>query len=387
MSPKHRLILPSVIIFMLLHHLVFPAALTHANSSAVHASEDEFVFDPWIKERVKARGIYVSSWMAASDQFDQLVELVEKTELNSMVIDVKDDNGLLTYRSEFDEIKRWNQHYKPLIPDMAKWLSKLKEKNIYVIARIVTFKDSNLARQQPEWALQKANGELWHDRQNNYWLDPYHEKAWEYNLNIAKEAAKLGFDEIQFDYVRFPENEAKVDQEVVYKNSKQWSKPDNIMQFLKQARKELHGYPVFISADVFGLTTSSADDMGIGQDWKQISETVDYICPMVYPSHYSEGSYGIHHPDLHPYRVVRKAMLDALNKNSELMKKGANAAIIRPWFQSFSATWMDAHQIYHLKQIEEQIKAASELGIDEYLLWNARSNYDVLQHESIETKK
>lgn len=349
-------------------------------------NQDIVPLDPYIKKPVKVKGIYISNWMAASKKFDELVRSIDATELNAMVIDVKDDNGLLTYRSQNKEVEQWHANYEPLITDLQQWLDILKEKNIYTIARIVTFKDSHLAKQRSDWALRKHDGQLWSDRKNNYWVNPYNKEVWDYNIAVAKEAARLGFDEIQFDYVRFPENEQKVNREVDFGNTNQWTKAESIAYFLEEAKWQLNSYPVFISADVFGLTTSSEDDMGIGQQWEKIADNVDYICPMVYPSHYSEGSYGIDKPDLYPYQVVSNAMADALKRNQQLIQNGKNPAQIRPWFQSFTASWIEAYQEYDLKQIKEQIKAAEELGIHEYLLWNAASNYDVLFNQSNKTK-
>jgi hypothetical protein len=215
---------------------------------------------------------------------------------------------------------------------------------------------------------------VWKDNKETAWVDPYKEKVWDYNIQVAKEAALLGFDEIQFDYVRFPENGKKVDQEVKFDNPNNWTKAQVIENFLKKAKEQMGGQ-AYLSADVFGLTTSSDNDMGIGQDWSRISKQIDYISPMLYPSHYSSGVYGIKNPDLQPYAVIRKAIIDANGKNQLLAKSDSHIAEIRPWYQDFTATWVKPHKKYGTIDVKEQIKAAKEQGVEQFLLWNSSSTY------------
>lgn len=315
------------------------------------------------------KGIYVSAWKASGNSLNRLVKLIDETELNAVVIDVKNDSGQVTYDSQVPLVNEINADETRPIPDMKALLQQLKQKNIYTIARVVTFKDPYLSSVREDFAMKTKTGAVWRDRKGVTWVDPYNDNVQAYAIAIAKEAALLGFDEIQFDYVRFPENGKKVDQEVHFQNMHNKSKAEIVRDFLRKAKTEITNANV--SADVFGLTTSISDDMGIGQDWKMISSEIDYVSPMIYPSHYSNGSLGVQYPDLEPYNIVKQALKDALEKNAQLPK----AAQIRPWLQDFTAQWVKPHQIYGTAQVREQVKAAKELGIDQFLLWNPTCTY------------
>jgi len=324
--------------------------------------------------KVKVKGIYVSAWSAVGNKFEQLVQLVEQTDLNAMVIDVKNDSGQVTYASAVPMVNSIGANSHVIIHDLPAKLKRLKERGIYTIARIVVFKDPYLSKKKNEYAIKSRSGGIWRDNKGIAWVDPFKEAVWDYNIQIAKESAALGFDEIQFDYVRFPENGSKVDREVIFDNPKMRTKAQDIEAFLIKAREGI-GTQALLSADVFGLTTSSTNDMGIGQDWSMISKQVNYISPMLYPSHYSNGMYGVKAPDLQPYAIVSKAISDANAKRSELTKTNQQVAEIRPWYQDFTATWVKPHKVYGKNDVYEQIKAASERGVDQFLLWNSNSNY------------
>jgi hypothetical protein len=327
------------------------------------------------KVKVKAKGIYVSGWIAGSrKRMKPLIKLVDETELNSMVIDMKNDSGEITFDSKVPYANEIKSDRRKMISDIQGIMNELQNKEIYTIARIVAFKDPYLAGKRPKLAMHYKSGSVWKDAKGISWVDPYQKEVRDYNIELAKEAALLGFDEIQFDYVRFPDNGAKVDKEVLFSQTGGLSKSELIAKFLNEAKKQLEPYGVYVSADVFGLTTSVKDDMGIGQDWNLISQEVDYISPMVYPSHYSQGMYGISNPDLEPYLVVNKAMKDAVMKN-QVLKETKETAVIRPWLQAFTASWVHPHLRYTDAQIKVQIKAAKEQGVDEYLLWNPLCKY------------
>jgi hypothetical protein len=319
------------------------------------------------------KGIYVSAWKAQGPSLDRLIALLRDTELNAMVIDAKNDTGQVTYDSDVPLANEIGSDDTKPIPDMKTLLQKLKQNDIYTIARIVVFKDPYLSGVRKDMAMRTKSGAVWRDNKGVAWVDPYHPEVQSYNIALAKEAARLGFDEIQFDYVRFPENGKKVDAEVAFRNDNKLSKAELIEQFLRKAKEELPNVP--ISADVFGLTPSIEDDMGIGQEWNKLSPTIDVISPMVYPSHYRDGALGIDHPDLQPYATVRRAMQDALRKNARLGQEQKQPAQIRPWLQDFTATWVRNHQTYGTVQVKEQIKAAKELGVDQFLLWNPSCQY------------
>ena len=197
------------------------------------------------------------------------------------------------------------------------------------------------------------------------------EEVWDY-IAIAKEAALLGFNEIQFAYIRFPENAARVDREATYYNQNGRSKDEAIAGFIKKARQELADYNVYVAYDVFGvIATSWGDHDNIGQIWETFTREADYICPMIYPSHYGEGYFGFAVPDANPGGTITRALSDALKRNAAV----ENPAIIRPWLQSFTATWVKGHIPYGPAEVRRQIDAALALGIDQFMIWNPANVY------------
>lgn len=362
-----------------------PARL-HAKAPQTESVEKEQRRSQPPVPRENVKGIYVSGHAAASKtKMEALIKLLDQTELNAVVLDIKNDFGRITYDSNVPLARETGADAKPLIRDVTGLLERLKRKNIYVIGRIVAFKDPHLAKARADLALQRKDGSgIWRDQKGAGWLDPYVEEAVQYNLALAKEAAKFGFDEIQFDYVRFPDNGLRADAEIRYRNRGGIGKAEQIGRFLDAARRELHPLGVPVSADVFGLTTTARDDLGIGQEWERIAASADIICPMVYPSHYATGSYGIRHPDLHPGAVVAKAIKDGLARNARMDGQSAAAgrpAAIRPWLQAFTAKWLKPHKVYGKAEIEAQIEAARSLGIESYLLWDPACRYAPLLSE------
>ncbi|MDM5200232.1 putative glycoside hydrolase [Fictibacillus enclensis] len=324
---------------------------------------------------ITVKGVYMSGAAAGmNSKFNELTKLVDDTELNSLVVDVKGDSGEITYDSNVPEVNSYGSDKHPPIKNMKQRLKVMKDKDIYTIARVVTFKDPYMAKKKPAFAMKKKSGGLYYN-DGIPWVDPYKEQYWKYVTSIAKEAAKLGFDEIQFDYVRFPDNGAQVDREVKFDNPKKKSKAQNIHDFLTYAKKELKPYGVNVSADVFGVSTSAKGDTGIGQQWESLTQAVDVMSPMTYPSHYGPGEYGIKVPDAEPYKLIKSALQPAIQRDKALEKQKKHAAKIRPWYQDFTATWVDGHITYGSQQVKDQIRAGKELGIDGYLLWNASNEY------------
>jgi hypothetical protein len=321
---------------------------------------------------VKARGLYITgNTVGLTSKFSQLVEMVETTELNALVIDVKNDHGLMTYPSQIEIVKEVGANRNAPVKNMQEVIADLNSRGIYTIARIVVFKDPHLPEQKPEWALHKKTGGVWRDNKGVAWVNPYEQKVWDYNIAIAKEAALMGFKEIQFDYIRFPENARRVDLEVNY-GENVVAKDEIIEEFLAYAREQLKDYNVHLAADVFGvIATSWGDNDKIGQTWERMTAQLEYICPMIYPSHYGPGYFGFKVPDANPYGTVREALIDSLERNASVKNPG----IIRPWLQSFTASWVPGNIKYGAQEVRKQIDAALELGIDEYLIWNASNRY------------
>ncbi|TCZ74265.1 GTP-binding protein [Paenibacillus albiflavus] len=320
----------------------------------------------------KVKGIYVTSHVAGGKKFDSLVNLLDKTELNAMVIDVKDDYGYITFDTGNPELTNLGTTKKN-IADIHKLTATLQEHDIYPIGRIVVFKDSIYANMKPEQSYVSSNGTVWQNGRKESFVNPYLKEIWDYNINVAKEAAKVGFKEIQFDYVRFPEGfEKKADSLKYTKDDR--SRIQVISEFVKYAKEQLEPLGVRVSVDIFGYAASVPAAEGIGQDFETISANVDVISPMIYPSHYSEGWFGAKVPDAAPYQTINGASIDTEKKLTRLKEMNIKP-IIRPWIQDFTATWVKGHITYGKHELEEQIRALKDNGVEEYLLWNAGNNY------------
>ncbi len=320
--------------------------------------------------KIDVKGIFVTGNTAQSQRMDEMIKLIDDTALNAIVIDVKDDVGYLLFKSEAAAKYNPNANDKVYIDDIKAFVAKMKEHNIYLIARIVSFKSPFYAQNHPDRAIvYKESGKLYTDSDRLPWVSPHDRIMWEYNVEIAKEAAELGFNEIQFDYVRFPAiaNTESID----YRNVTDESQTATIQNFLKYAYEALKPYEVYISADVFGWAATATGGIGIGQHWEAVSNVVDYISPMMYPSHYGPNTFGLPVPDAYPYETIDRSVKDAINRNKNLY----TPAGIRPWIQDFTATWVSGYIPYRTKEVKAQIEALKDNGINEYLVWNAGNYY------------
>jgi len=326
------------------------------------------------RETVKVKGIYVSGPMAGTKkQMADLISLVNRTELNAMVIDIKNDSGEITYKMDYPYAEKIGAT-KNYISDMKALVSRLKENNIYLIARIVTFKDPILANARNDLSVLNNDGSVFHDKKGLAWVNPFKKKVWNYNLEIALRAAEMGFDEIQFDYIRFS-TDAGMKNVTFGRKAVTKSKQETISEFTEYAHRVLGQKGVKVSADVYGtIINSEGDSEIVGQNYKEMANHLDYICPMIYPSQYAPGAYGIKSPDAAPYEIVYNALKDSMSVLNESKEKHA---IVRPWIQDFTATWIDGHIKYSKKQVEQQIKAVYEAGYEEWILWNARNSYSL----------
>lgn len=351
--------------------------------------EPEGFVSPYTFEYPDAvRGVYVTAHSAGSARFDTLVELINSTDLNAMVIDIKDDYGYLTFRPEDENSPLYpvSQRY---ISDIQALLQTLEEHQIYPIARIVVFKDSVGAEQKPEWSFME-NGSVWKNRRGEAFTNPFLREVWDYNLEFAKLAAELGFKEIQFDYVRFPEGFERRDTRLQYDMGKYEPLPikdedgnvvgEDLVQprvqavtdFVAYAREQLAEYPVDVSVDIFGYTATLPEAPGIGQNFTKIAEHVDVISSMIYPSHWT-SYFGIAKPDLEPYRLVQ----EYAKVENEKLAQLEHPPTSRPWIQDFTASWLGSgnYKPYGVQEVEDQIRALNEAGIWEFLLWNAGNRY------------
>ncbi|MDQ0255403.1 hypothetical protein J2S74_002785 [Evansella vedderi] len=322
------------------------------------------------------RGIYVTGHSAGGQRFETLLELINTTALNTMVIDIKDDWGNLTFLP--DEDSPYYDIARNYIRDPEGMMRVLEENEIYPIARIVVFKDSVLAEMRPDLSFLE-NGQVWKNRRGEAFVNPFLEEVWEYNVDIAIKAAKLGFQDIQFDYVRFPEGFERRDDILEYEVGKYTDGEDNVQKrvdavtdFVAFAREQLQPYNVDVSVDIFGYAATIEAAPGIGQNFSRISENVDVISSMIYPSHWTPY-FGIDKPDLYPYELV-SAYAEVEN---EVLGQLENPPTSRPWIQDFTASYLGPGNFmtYGKAEVEAQIRALYENGIYEFLLWNAGNRY------------
>ncbi|MXX71754.1 MAG: hypothetical protein F4Y73_07810, partial [Gemmatimonadetes bacterium] len=253
------------------------------------------------------------------------------------------------------------------IPNLRVLLSRLEAAGIYPIARIVIVKDPLIAAAHPELAVQDTAGGPWSDDKGIVWLNPYNREVWDYHVAIAREVAEMGFPEIQWDYVRFPDAPASAMRRAYFPGGAGVPRPQAIREFLAYSRAELADMDVQVTADVFGVTTSFNRDVGIGQVWESFIDVVDVALPMVYPSHYWKGSFGYDRPNSHPYEIVREALEDAVRRSAAIEGTGAT----RPWLQDFTL----GPPRYEAPEVRAQIQAAYDVGIGEWILWNPGSRY------------
>lgn len=326
---------------------------------------------------VKAKGIYISANVAGTPAIvDRLLEQFDRTEANTLVIDLKDDFGRVVCEMDSPLVQELGS-VKVYVRDMKGLISRLEEHGIYAIARIPAFRDSWLGDVKPEWCLKNADGSVFRDRNNNAWVNPYKQEAWDYLLEICLGAKELGFKEVQFDYLRFC-TEAGMQKVVIDQADIQGrSRTDIICQCMEYLYPRLKEKGLFVSADVYGaIINSSVNAQAVGQVYGELAKHVDYISPMIYPSHYGDGNYGIDYPDTHPYETILAALNDSRKELYFAGLDGSHTAQVRPWLQDFTASWLEHHISYGPKEVRAQIQATYDAGYDEWLLWDASCNYD-----------
>ena len=231
-------------------------------------------------------------------------------------------------------------------------------------------KDPLLAAHKPDWSVQDVGGGLWRDRLNFAWVDAFNDSIWVYAAQLAAEAVDMGFNEVQFDYVRFPdEPKARMAHAIFPARRRGESVRDGVSRNLRLLRDRVKPLGVPFTIDVFGMTTNVRVDMGIGQVWEDLISTADVVLPMVYPSHYYRAMYGVAHPNSEPYTIVKRALADGVERSRQM---GAGTAEIRPYLQAFTL----GQPRYTPELVRDQIRAANDVGIHSWVLWNPRSDYD-----------
>ncbi|MEJ7813423.1 MAG: putative glycoside hydrolase, partial [Gemmatimonadaceae bacterium] len=348
-----------------------PALCAAAN---IAAAPDSLLWPkaPLVATPRPLRGLYVNRWAALGQRMWQLLDLAKTTEVNALVIDVKDDRGYVLYRSRVPLAREIGADtVMPMRAERVRaMLDSLRTHGVYPIARIVVVKDPLLAEQKLEWAIKRADAPArpWLDKNGKPWLDAHRAEVWRYAADLACEAVDLGFSEVQFDYVRFPD-EKRLWREATFPLAAGRPRAQVIRDQLAMTRGWLRPLGVPVTADVFGLTTSDTTDMGIGQQWEQFVDVVDVVLPMMYPSHYARGSYRIGSPNARPYEVIDHGLKDAKRRSAGI----ANAALVVPWYQDFTL----GPPRYGIAQVRAQMQAGYDNGITSWILWNPRSAYTV----------
>lgn len=342
----------------------------------------EAVTEPEIPEQApepvrvptKVKGIYLSAYVAGTESMiNNIIEQIDRTEINAVVIDVKDDNGRITFGMNTPMVQEIGA-VNAFIPDIQGLMRRLKEHNIYTIARVVAFRDPYLPEQKPELALKLADGSIYRDNKGLAWVNPYKKEAWDYLVEVGIGAHQAGFDEVQFDYIRFSTERGIND--VVYDeaDTNGRSKTQIIAEFMEYAYEKLKQEGVYVSADVFGaIIGGGVDSENVGQAYEEMARHLDYICPMIYPSHYGDGNFGIEHPDMQPYDTILAALQGSrrvLDSNSQ-----AGHAVVRPWLQDFTASYLEHYIEYGDEEVQAEIQAVYDAGYDEWLLWSAACKY------------
>ena len=342
--------------------LVLPDAAPPESSASVVSASARF-------PRPRAvRGLYVNAWAAGSNgRMRSLMDMALRTEINAFVIDIKDASGFVSHHSEVPLVHEIGASQDIRIRDLTSLLELLEQERIYPIARIVIVQDPILAKYRPELAVADTAGGVWVDSKGIVWLNAYEREVWDYHIDIAREVARMGFPEIQFDYVRFPDAPEDDMARAVFGGSNGRSKAAAIREHLEYARRELADLGVQLTVDVFGVTTSANRDVGIGQVWESMIDRVDAALPMVYPSHYWRGSFGFAVPNAHPYEIVLSALRDAQRRSAQV--DGAGRTI--PWLQDFSL----GQPLYAAAEVRAQIQGTYDAGIHEWILWNPGSRY------------
>ena len=323
-----------------------------------------------IKTPENVRALYVSAWIAGSSKsFPRIVKIADDTEVNALVVDIKDSTGRISYAVSDPELAKFKSSQNR-ISNIRALTRLLHQHNIYIIGRISVFQDPYMTALKPEWAItKKSDGTVWKDRKGLSFLDPANKNVHDYVVSIARDAYDEGFDEINFDYIRYP-SDGEISN-INYHLAPGKTRADNIESFFKYLHQEVKkGKDIPMSADLFGLTTEAGDDMGIGQVWGKALPYFDYLAPMVYPSHYPSGHMGFKKPAEHPYEIINTAMKGAITKTKLIPNEDIKK--IRPWIQDFNLG-----AIYTKDMIRDQMKAAYDNGIMSWMIWDPSNKYTV----------
>lgn len=320
------------------------------------------------------KALYVNAWAAGSrSRMAEIIRLADETEINALIVDIKESDTYLTHDdTKIPLAKEIGADQRPATKWLRALVDTMQAHNIYSIARIVVFKDRMLAEKKPEFAIRHVNGSVWRDNKGGPWVNPYDKRVWDYNIDIAREALDMGFSELQWDYVRFPDVTNTMRAVMSYPGSNGKTRADNIQEFIAYSKEKLRDYQVPIAADVFGLVTHVEGDLEIGQNWEKIITTADVVLPMTYPSHYYAGLYGFARPHANPYEILKIALVDAVER-TQFVADSAKVPVgeVMPWLEAMSIRGLT----YGPLEVRKQIQATYDAGLKSWALWNPGSKF------------
>ncbi|MGQ0815042.1 MAG: putative glycoside hydrolase [Gemmatimonadota bacterium] len=321
------------------------------------------------------RGIYLNAYAAGSrTRLATLLALADSTEINTFVVDVKDEKGM-RYRTELPLQQRIGGEVT--ISNLKTLVDTMKAHDIWTVARIVVFKDPMLSSTKPEWSIKNPSGDLWRDKAGNTWVSAWDTSVWAYNIEIAEDVLRAGFDEVQFDYIRFPEPFPSLPKQI-HPHAK-GDRTDAIVQFLNKAKPRVHALSGVLAADLFGLSPNDPADVQIGQQWERILIAADHVLPMTYPSHYLPTHLkGVPKPNTMPYETVVHSVGMGVVRAQQLREGGAKTARVIPWLQGFSAPWVTRNFPYGPEQAAAQIRGVYDAGVDDWIFWHPGSKYELI---------
>ena len=350
----------------------YEAPVAAIASSTIPAAVPAFVVTH-IKTPEQVKALYMTSYVGGTRTLrNNLVKLIDDTELNAVVLDIKDYTGKIAFETDSEYLNKFQASERRIV-DIKEFIDELHKKGIYVIGRVSCFQDAHMVKIHPEFAVKRASdGAVWKDDKGISWIDAGAEPMWEYLVKLGQESYALGFDEINFDYIRYPSDGNMKD--IRYSFSEGKNKSYTLKEFYKYVDKNMGDIP--ISADLFGMTTTNRDDLGIGQILEDALMYFDYVAPMVYPSHYPPNFNGYANPNTKPYEVIHAAMSGGVNKIKAMNATVASTSPIsikklRPWIQDFSIYGVT----YGVPEVRAQLKATYDVGLDSYMLWNASNRY------------
>ncbi|MBI2475454.1 hypothetical protein HYV69_03465 [Candidatus Uhrbacteria bacterium] len=376
MSKKYGLIILSLVFLVGIVFVLNSTALLSEESKEKDTGEQRMTKeDIHIPLPSEVRGLYWTASTAGSERADELLSYMKERGLNTVVIDLKMDDGKIAFIPKSETLKIYQQT-EPAITDFDGLLVKLFDNGIYRIARIAVMRDRKFGETHPEFAMKQSNGDFWTDKIGSIWVDPAAPEVAHYAIELAREAYARGFDEVQFDYVRFA-SDGTTNSIVypVYDYKK--SKVEIIRSFFKTIGEAMREEKIPVSFDVFGMTFWSFDDFNIGQRLIDVLPYADFVSPMVYPSHYVDGFEGFANPAEFPYEIVKRS-LDEGTRLTHGFYSDSDSKLRshwRPWLQDF-----DIGAVYTADMVEAQIKAARDAGASGWILWNARNVYEPAEY-------